>query len=112
MASSYEERSAELDKLAYEFSVAESDRIYLENFRHSKLAILMKEALSKNPNLTSAAAQEREARSHQDYIDLLEALKAATEKAEYAKWLLKNAHMKASIWQTKKATERAEMTLR
>ena len=100
---------AELDKLAAEYAKAESDRTYLENFRHSKLAILMKEAEQEGHK--TAAAQERQARAHPDYIELLKGLQSATEIAEYCRWKLKNAHMGGSLYQTKQANMRAEMKM-
>lgn len=103
------QKIAELDKLAAEYAKAESERTYLENFRHSKIAILMQEA-ERNGHKT-AAAQEREARASPEYIELLKALEGATEIAEYSRWKLKNAHMGASLYQTKKANMRAEMKM-
>ena len=100
---------ASLDKLAAEFSKAESERVYLDHFRKSKLAILMKEAEQKGH--TTSAAQEREARANPEYLELLKGLQSATEIAEYAKWKLKNEHMGASLFQTQQANRRAEMKL-
>ena len=100
---------AELDKLAFEYAKAEAERTYLENFRHSKLALLMKEA--EKDGHKAINAQDREARAHPEYIELLKGLQSATEIAEYARWKLKNAHMGGSLYQTKQANMRAEMNL-
>ena len=102
-----EKRLHELRLLAGEYAKAQSDREYLENFRHSKLAILMKEA-DRN-GYSTAAAQEREARANPEYLSLLDGLKVATEKAERCKWELKIAEMGAGLWQTAQANKRAEM---
>ena len=104
-----EQKIADLDKLAEEYAKAESERTYLENFRHSKIAMLMKEA--EKEGFKTAAAQDREARANPEYVELLNGLRGATEIAEFARWKLKNAHMGASLYQTKKASERAEMKL-
>jgi hypothetical protein len=83
---------------------------YLEEFKKSKLAILMKQAETKG--FTTAAAQEREARANPEYITLLEGLQEATERAESLRWELRIAEMGAEIWRTQQATKRAEMNLR
>ena len=101
-----EQRLQELRDQAKLYSDAEAERTYLENFRHSKLAILMKEVVHK---YSTVAAQEREARAHPDYLALLEGLKEATRVAEYNKWLLNIAMRGSSLYQTQEATKRAEM---
>lgn len=101
----------ELDQLAAHYALAEAERVYLSEFRKSKKAILMKEAEAAKPGL-SAAAQEREAYAHPEYVALLEGLQHATEKALLAKLKLKNFEMKFETWRTKEATKRAEMSLR
>ena len=64
-----EVRMQELREQAVAYSIAEAERSYLENYRHSKLAILMKEAELKG--VATCAAQDREARAHPEYLDLL-----------------------------------------
>ena len=105
MNDAIETRLDELRKLAKEFAEAQAQRDYLDEFKKSKLSMLMKRFESDYP---TAAAQEREARAHQEYIDLLTGLKAATERAEFARWSLKIAEMGAGLWQTKQANMRAE----
>jgi hypothetical protein len=80
---------------------------YLEHFRKSKHAILMREA-EKLGHKTSAA-QEREAYSHPEYQQLLDGLKAATELSERSRWELEIAKMGIDLWRTKEATKRAEV---
>ena len=109
MSDALQRRMAELDVLATEYAKAESERTYLENFRHSKLALLMKQAEQEGHK--TSAAQEREARAHPEYVELLKGLASATEIAELARWKLKNAHMGAGLYQTRQATKRAEMQL-
>ena len=101
-----------LDDLARDFAKAEAERSYLDHFRHSLIAKLMKQVLSIDPKINTLAGQEREARAHPDYIALLKGLKVATEEAEKCRWLLKNAHVRASIYQTRQANKRAQTTMR
>lgn len=107
-----ERKFQDLDKLALDYSKNEAERGYLENFKKVKLAILMKSASLIDGKISTIAAQEREALIHPDYLEIIKGIKEATEKAEYAKWLLKNAHMKGSLHQTRQANKRAQMTMR
>jgi hypothetical protein len=102
-----EKRLHELRVLAGEYAKAKSEQDYLENFRHSKLAILMKQA--EREGYQTSAAQDREARANPEYLALLDGLKVATEKAERCRWELKIAELGAGLWQTTQATKRAEM---
>ena len=56
---------------------AKATRIYLEEFRKSKKALLMKQSLE-----TAVNAQERDAYSHPEYLQLLNDLRAAVEAEE------------------------------
>jgi hypothetical protein len=94
-------------KNAPEYAKAKSQRIYLEEFRKSKKALLMKEALVNG--YEAANAQEREAYSHPDYIELLEGLAAAIEIEESLKWKLEAAKMRTEIWRTESANARMEV---
>lgn len=107
-----EHRFHDLDQLARDYAKAESDRNYLDHYRPCLIAILMKQVLSIDPKMNTAAAQEREARANPKYHELLKGLKVATEEAEKCKWLLKNAHTKASLYQTRQANKRAQTTMR
>jgi hypothetical protein len=105
-----EARFAELEALAIEFAQAQAQADHLSEFRKSKKAMLMKEAELKGS--TSAAIQEREAYRHGDYIELLNGLKVATERALSAKWRLELARMRFEWSRTQAANRRAEMNLR
>lgn len=107
MSETIERRLQELRELAGKYAKAEATRCHLEEFKKSKLAILMKAA--ERDGYQTAAAQEREARAHPQYIELLDGLKAATEQAEEARWLLKIAETGASLYQTQQANKRAEI---
>lgn len=103
-----EARLQELRDQAKAFAKAEAERTYLENFKRSKLAMLMKVA-EKELGLSTVNAQEREARTHPEYLELLDGLKVATQIAEENKWLLNIAMRGSSLYQTQQATKRAEM---
>ena len=107
MSEPIERRLQELREKAAEFAEANATRDYLENFKHSKLALLMKKA--EREGYTTAAAQEREARANDEYLALLDGLRAASEKAERCRWELKIAELGAGLWQTMQANKRAEM---
>lgn len=86
------------------YAQAKSERIYLEEFRKSKKALLMKDAMETG--FESAAAQEREAYANPEYVALLKGLAVAIEKEEAIKWKLMAAQMKTDIWRTEQANER------
>ena len=89
---------------APKFAQAKAQRMYLEEFRKTKKALLMKEALARG--IDSAVAQEREAYAHYEYQELLLGLQAAIEKEETLKWKLTAAQMKSDIWRSEQASER------
>ena len=86
------------------FAEAKAQRIYLEEFRKTKKALLMKDAMARG--IDSAVAQEREAYAHIEYADLLKGLMIAIKKEETLKWMLTAAQMKADIWRSEQASER------
>lgn len=88
------------------YAKAKSERIYLEEFRKSKKALLMREA--EIAGHKSAVAQEREAYAHDEYMALLEGLRAAVEQEEALRWLIVGAQAKIEAWRTIEANRRAE----
>ena len=78
---------------APKYAEAKAQRIYLEEFRKTKKALLMKDALARG--IDSGVAQEREAYAHLEYADLLKGLMVAIEREESLKWMLTAAQMKA-----------------
>lgn len=104
---SIERRIQELRETSKKYAAAYALMNHLDEFKKSKLAILMKDA--EKQGFQTAAAQEREARAHPDYLALLDSLKTATENAEALRWELKLAELGAEIWRTKESTRRAEM---
>lgn len=86
------------------YAKAKAERIYLEEYRKSLKAILMKGSLENAVN-----AQERDAYSHSDYIALLEGLKAAVEVEESIRWGLIAAQAKVDVWRSQEASARQEV---
>ena len=89
---------------APKYAKAKAERIYLEEFRKTKKALLMKVAMEMG--YESAAAQEREAYAHPEYQELLKGLAVSIEEEETLKWMLTAAQMKSEIWRTESANER------
>lgn len=88
------------------YAKAKSERVYLEEFRKSKKALLMRDA--EIAGHKSAVAQEREAYAHPDYLTVLEGLKAAVEQEEALRWLIVAAQAKIEAWRTIEANKRSE----
>lgn len=88
---------------ASKFAKAKAERVYLEEFRKSKKAILMKSSLEE-----TIGAQEREAYAHVEYKELLEGLKKAIEIEEKLRWDLIAAQARVEIWRSEQANMRAE----
>ena len=97
---------AELRATAKEYAKAYAQKEYLEEFKKSKLAQQMK--IAEGNGYATAAAQEREARVSQDYINLLEGLRDAQERSMELSWQLKLAEVAIDIWRTKESSKRAE----
>ena len=87
-----------------EFAKAKAKRCYLEEFRKSKKALLMTEALKTG--IEAANAQERYAYAHPEYQELLNGLAVAIETEEFLKWGMEAARMRVEIWRSEEATNR------
>ncbi len=85
------------------FAKAKAERVYLEEYRKSLKAILMKRSLE-----TAVNAQEREAYSDPEYLQLLLGLREAVEIEEKLRWDLIGAQARVEIWRTEQANNRAE----
>ena len=88
-------------KHAGTFAKAKSQRVYLEEFRKSKKAILMAESTDKAAN-----AREQYAYSHPDYLELLDGIRAAVETEEKLRWDMIAAQARVEIWRTEQANNR------
>lgn len=88
---------------AKKFAKAKAERVYLEEYRKSLKAILMKRSME-----SAIGAQEREAYAHDEYVELLKGLKEAVEIEEKLRWDLIGAQARVEIWRTEQANNRAE----
>ena len=91
-------------KNAAQYAKAKSNRIYLEEFRKTKKALLMKDALLNG--IEAANAQEREAYADAEYQELLKGLAEAIEIEETLKWKMEAARMRIEIWKTEEYSNR------
>jgi hypothetical protein len=85
------------------YAKAKADRIYMEEYRKSLKAMIMKRSLE-----TAVNAQEREAYSDPEYVQLLQALREAVEVEEEIRWGLVAAQARIEVWRSIEATNRAE----
>lgn len=90
---------------ADELAKAKADRVYLEEFRKSKKAMLIQEASDK---LKTAQERESYAYAHPEYLQLLEALKEAVAKETKLQFLIKASELKFEQWRTIQANRRTE----
>ena len=91
-------------KNAGKYAQAKSERIYIEEFRKSKKALLMQQAQIKG--VETMAAQERDAYANTEYQELLVGLKEAVEVEEKLRWQLIAGQLKVDIWRTEQASNR------
>lgn len=87
------------------YAEAKAHRTYLEEFRKSQKAMLMKAALTEGTAKTSAAA-EMEAYAHPAYAELLKGLQAAVEREEELRWGLVSAQARIDVWRSQEASNR------
>jgi hypothetical protein len=85
------------------YAKAKADRIYMEEYRKSLKAMIMKRSLESAVN-----AQEREAYSDPEYVQLLQGLREAVEVEEEIRWGLVAAQARIEVWRSIEATNRAE----
>jgi hypothetical protein len=90
-------------KTAPQYAQAKAKRVYLEEFRKSKKAILM-----QNHSDKAIGAQEREAYAHPDYLGLLAALQVAVAEEEELRWTLIAAQTRVEVWRSQEASNRAQ----
>jgi hypothetical protein len=82
------------------YAKAKAERIYLQEFRKSKKALLV--------STQTGTVQEKEsyAYSHHEYLELLEGYRAAIEEEEEIMWMIRAAQAKIEIWRTQQANNR------
>jgi hypothetical protein len=101
-----EEATQLIREKAPKFGEAKAQRVYLEEFRKSKKALLMKDALKLG--IEAANAQEREAYADAAYLQVLKGLAKAVEDEETLKWELESYRLEVEIWRTREATNRMQ----
>lgn len=85
-----------------EYAQAKAQVTYLEQFRKSKKAILYANAIGN-----TIADKESYAYSHPEYLEVLDGLKEAVEKAESLRWMLVAAQARIDVYRTQEASNRA-----
>ena len=88
------------------YAKAKAKRIYLEEFKKSKMAMLMKDA--EVSGAKTAAAQEREAYANEEYREFLKGLAVAVQDEEKIRYEMKSLEMEMEVWRTLRADERME----
>jgi hypothetical protein len=84
-----------------EYAQAKAQVTYLEQFRKSKKAILYANAIGN-----TIADKESYAYSHPEYLEVLDGLKEAVEKAESLRWMLVAAQARIDVWRSQEASNR------
>ena len=80
---------------------AKATRIYLEQFRKSKKALLINDA----PEGT-IQSRESYAYAHSDYLTLLQDLRTSVEVEEEYKFMMQAARLKVEVYRTQQANNR------
>lgn len=106
MADQSEQWLNDIRQIVTEHADAKANRVYLEHFRKSKKAMLMREG--ETQGIKTGTAQEAYAYAHPEYLELLEGLKEAVKVEEYQKWRLRQREWKFEQWRTEQANQRAE----
>ena len=88
-------------KNAEKYAKAKAQRVYLEEFRKSKKALLMNQCDKKTVN-----AREQYAYSHAEYIGVIDGLQAAVEVEETLKWQQIAAQLRVEVWRSQEASNR------
>lgn len=87
------------------YAEAKAHRTYLEEYRKSQKAMLMKQALAGGRAKTAAAA-EMEAYADPAYVEALKGLQAAVEAEETLRWGLVAAQARIEVWRSQEASNR------
>lgn len=85
------------------YAEAKAKRIYLEEFRKSKKALLMAEC-----NEPAANAREQYAYAHPEYLEVLDGIRAAVAEEEALRWQMVAAQARVEVWRSKESSARAE----
>lgn len=101
------ERLENMEPAIIAHAKAKSERIYIEQFRKSKKALLMGDAGTQG--IKTAVDREQYAYAHLEYQKLLESLRAAIEVEEKCRWTLEHLKIEFEMWRTIQANERFRM---
>jgi hypothetical protein len=88
---------------APKYAEAKANRVFIENYLRS-----IKSKLMGNEEGT-LGAKEAYAYAHDDYVEQLKGLRAATEEEERLKFMLKAAELRVEIYKTQEYSKRAEL---
>lgn len=80
---------------------AKAQRVYLEQFRKTKKALLMNEC-----EATSEGARERYAYAHPSYQEVIDGLREAVVQEETFKFKIIAAQLRVEVWRSKNANNR------
>ena len=86
---------------APQLAKAKAERVYMEEYRKTLKALLMKGSGAK-----SAVEQERDAYAHPDYIAHLQGLRAAVEAEETLRWRMVTDSASVEVWRSQEASNR------
>ena len=87
------------------YAQAKANLTYMEEYRKTLKAMLMKQAIVDG--CKSSAAAEMEAYADPKYKQHLEDLKTAVEAAEGLRWGLVSAQARVEVWRSMEASNRA-----
>lgn len=87
--------------IAPAYAKAKGERVYMEEYRKTLKARLMKGCDSQ-----AIGAQEREAYAHPDYAAHLLGLQAAVEQEETLRWRLVASQAAIEVWRSTEASNR------
>jgi hypothetical protein len=87
------------------YAEAKAHRVYLEEYRKSQKAMLMKKAMAEGRAKTAVAA-EIEAYADSAYIEVLKGLEGAVEREEELRWGLVSAQARIDVWRSQEASNR------
>lgn len=88
---------------AQKFAEAKANRVYLDEFRKSKKALLMSQSSAEAAN-----AREQAAYAHPEYLELLNGIRAAVEIEEKLKWELEAARLRVDVWRSQETSNRMQ----
>ncbi len=91
-------------KSAERYAEAEADKVFMEEYRKTIKAELMKDAESDGHK--TAAMQEREAYAHPRYKQHLKDLAEAVKLREAMRWKLIAAQARIEVWRSMEASNR------